>query len=81
MKGAVAEVSDTKSDAGSVFNRYRTVIIVFARYFDVALSHIEPERRGMSLALLYAYKHLTDLLGVFLFYYFLFFYNISNLMN
>jgi hypothetical protein len=56
-----------KSGAGAVLNRYRTVIIVFAQYFDVVLSHIEQEGRGKSLALLYAHKHLTSLLGVFIF--------------
>ena len=29
-------------------NRHRTVIKVFARYFDEALSHNEQERRGLS---------------------------------
>ena len=45
---------------------------LYCSYFDVVLSHTEPERRGMSLALLYAYKHLTSLLGVFVFLFFKF---------
>lgn len=32
-----------KSGAGPMPNRYRTVIIVLARYYDVALSHTEQK--------------------------------------
>ena len=39
-------VRHPKSDAGTMSNRHRTVIIVFARYYDVELSHTERERRG-----------------------------------
>lgn len=37
-----------KSKAGTMSNRHRTVIRVFARYLDEALSHNEQERRGLS---------------------------------
>ena len=37
-----------KSKAGTMSNRHRTVIMVFARYLDEALSHNEQERRGLS---------------------------------
>lgn len=39
-------VRHPKSDAGTMSNRHRTVIIVFARYYDVELSHAEQEGRG-----------------------------------
>jgi len=54
-----------KSVAGTMPNRYRTVIIVLARYYDVVLSH--TEQKGEDDLVNCVYMHLAVLSGAFVF--------------
>ena len=42
-KGGLPKFQVPKPVAGTISNRYRTVIIVFAQFYDVVLSHKEQK--------------------------------------